>query len=117
MIAGCGGSSSKSASGPLPSSTTTASPNPSSSAGTVAVAMRNIRFVPASITVKAGQAIKWTNDDPVSHTVTADRGASFNSGTVDFGKTYQFTPTKPGTIHYYCTIHGQIQSGTITVTK
>ncbi len=84
--------------------------------GTVQVAAKNIRFVPANITVKKGQTIKWTNKDPVAHNVTADSGASFHSGTLSAGQTYTFTPTKAGKIHYYCTIHGQQQSGTITVT-
>jgi plastocyanin len=98
-LAGCGGAGSKRAAGP-----------------DQRVSMRNIRFVPAHVTVRAGEPIHWRNDDPVAHTVTADRGASFNSGPVQAGGTYSFTPTRPGTIHYYCTIHGQAQSGTITVT-
>jgi plastocyanin len=111
LIAGCGGNSAKKQAGPA---TATAS---APTGGTVNVSMRNIRFVPAHITVKSGQTIKWTNDDPVAHTVTADKGATLNSGNINAGQTYAFTPTTPGTIHYYCTIHGQIQSGTITITR
>jgi plastocyanin len=76
----------------------------------------NIKFVPHDITAKVGQKIMWTNDDQIAHTVTATSGATFDSGNVNGGATFEFTPTKAGTIAYVCTIHPG-QSGTITVTK
>jgi plastocyanin len=57
----------------------------------------------------------WTNEDGVVHTVTADSGASFDSGNVDPAGNFRWKATGPGNIHYYCTIHGQQMSGTITV--
>ncbi len=49
------------------------------------VVMRNSAFVPFDVTIKVGQTVRWTNDDPVFHTVTsgnpgdADAGALFDS--------------------------------------
>jgi plastocyanin len=114
--AGCGSSSKKSSGGatstPAPPSTTS---TPASGGKAVAVAAKNIKFVPAAVTVKVGQTVRWSNQDPVAHTVTAESGATFDSP-LPAGGTFEFTPTKPGKINYRCTIH-QNQSGTITVTK
>jgi plastocyanin len=90
--------------------------NPAITRGRVQVAMKDIKFIPAHITVKKGQTVIWTNEDGVDHTVTADSGASFNSGNLQPGVTYKWKASQAGKVHYYCTIHGQQQSGTITVT-
>jgi plastocyanin len=83
--------------------------------GAATVSMKNIKFLPQDLTAKAGQRITWTNDDPVAHTVTAQKGADFDSGTINSGGRFSFTPRKAGTIDYVCTIHPG-QTGTITVT-
>jgi plastocyanin len=120
VVAGCGGSSSKksdttSSAGGGATTSAPATQAPAAAAGVVAVSMKQIKFVPDHITAKVGQTIKWTNDDPFAHTVTAKSGATFDSGPVNAGATYTFKPTKAGTINYVCTIHPN-QSGTITVT-
>jgi plastocyanin len=123
-VAGCGGSSKKksdttsSGGGATTSAapaTTASTPSAAAAGGVVAVSMKQIKFVPDHITAKVGQTIKWTNNDPFAHTVTAKSGAAFDSGPVNAGATYTFKPTKAGTIDYVCTIHPN-QSGTITVT-
>jgi plastocyanin len=83
--------------------------------GAATVSMKNIKFLPHDLTVKAGQRITWTNDDAVAHTVTARKGADFDSGTINSGGTFSFTPRRAGAIDYVCTIHPG-QTGTITVT-
>jgi plastocyanin len=83
----------------------------------VQVAMRDIKMVPEKVTVKVGQTVKWTNEDPVAHTATARSGATFDSGTINAGKSYSWKASQAGTVEYYCTVHGQQQSGTITVTR
>lgn len=122
-VAGCGSSSKKSTSSTPaatpPPAATTATTTPaggSTSASVVQVSMKNIQFMPHDITVKVGQKIHWTNNDQVAHTVTATSGAKFDSGDVNGGGTYDYTPTKAGVIQYVCTIHAG-QTGTITVVK
>jgi plastocyanin len=121
-VAGCGGSSKKksettsSAGGGATTSAPANTPAPAAAASEVKVSMKQIKFVPENITAKVGQTIKWTNDDPFAHTVTAKSGASFDSGPVNAGGTYTFKATKAGTIDYVCTIHPN-QAGTITVTQ
>jgi plastocyanin len=113
--AGCGSSnnsSSGSTSTPAASSSTAAA---SSSGGGVAIKMQNIAFDPKATTVKVGQKVTWTNDDSVTHNVTAQSGASFKSKDFGNGQTFSFTPTKAGTIQYVCTLHPGM-TATLTVT-
>jgi plastocyanin len=109
--AGCGGGDDNGGSSSGSSSST---PAASSSGGGVAIKMQNIQFDPKDVTVKVGQKVTWTNDDTVSHNVTAQSGADFKSK--DFGKdgTFSFTPDKAGTIKYVCTIHPGM-TATLTV--
>jgi plastocyanin len=117
-VAGCGSSdSSDSTSAPAASAPAASTSTPAAAAGgSVAIGMKNIAFDPKAVTVKVGQKIVWTNDEGVDHNVTADSGADFASSNFGEGKTFDYTPTKAGTIQYECTIHpGMV--GTITVTK
>lgn len=115
-LAGCG-SSNDTASTSTPAGNTAPQASAATSGNTVNVTMKDIKFVPASITAKVGQKIVWTNTDgQIPHTVTATNGAKFDSGTLQPGKTFDYTPTKAGKIDYVCTIHPG-QTGTITVTK
>ncbi len=74
-------------------------------------------FTPNQIKVKAGQAIRWTNEDSTPHTVTSVKipnGAqTFDSDVLDFGKQVLFTFKVSGEYEYYCKIHpfmaGKIQ--------
>jgi plastocyanin len=111
-VAGCGGSDNSSTS---TSSGSTSAASSSSSGGGVAVKMQNIAFDPKDVTVKVGQKVTWTNDDSVSHNVTAQSGASFKSKDFGNGGTFSFTPDKAGTIKYVCTIHPGM-TATLTVT-
>src|SRR4051794_15641431 len=96
--AGCGGSSSKK------SSLSTAAGSPPAAAPG-AISMKGLRFHPASATVRVGQKVTWTNDDNVDHNVTSTHGAKFMSRAFGHAHTFAFTPRKPGTISYVCTLH------------
>jgi plastocyanin len=101
---------------PTPSAGTSTQSSAAKSNDIVSVEMKNIKFVPHTVTVKVGQKITWTNNDGPPHNVTATKGATFKSDTINPGATFDYTPTKAGTIDYVCTIHPG-QNGTITVTK
>jgi plastocyanin len=96
-------------------------PPPSSSSTQNAVkidANSAIKFVPAAVTAKVGQPVVWTVVGSTPHSVKASSGATFDSGTLNEGQTFTQTFNSPGTIHYFCTIHGaSLMSGTITVTS
>jgi len=78
-------------------------------------------FHPGTLTVKAGTTVTWDFVGGIPHTTTSSPGdpASWDSG-IKQGGSFTFTFTKPGTYHYYCTLHGSASgagmAGTITVT-
>ena len=83
--------------------------------GANTVNIQYMTFSPGNLTVSVGTAVKWTNNDGVSHTVTSNDGTSFDSGTLGAGSNYSHTFTTAGTFPYHCTIHTGM-AGTITVT-
>ncbi len=88
---------------------------PAAPAGANQVGMKDLKFIPADITVKAGETITWTNQESVPHNVVnAQEGEQPKSELFNEGGTYEFTPKEPGKIEYVCTIHPGME-GTITV--
>jgi plastocyanin len=121
VLAGCGGSddgASSSATTPAAEApaTTTAGGPAVTGGSTAQVAMKDIQFAPQKVTVKVGQTVQWTNQDDVVHDVRATSGATFKSSLFGKGKSYEYKPTKTGTISYVCTIHPGMQ-GTLTVVR
>ena len=75
------------------------------------VTIQNFSFSPAILSVKAGDTVTWTNQDPMQHTVT---GNGFQSKPLSNGQTYSFTFNTAGTFDYHCSIHPSM-TGRITV--
>jgi plastocyanin len=73
-------------------------------AGKAEVNIDNFNFSPATLTVKAGTQITWTNGDDIPHTVVGD-GRTFKSKVLGTGEKFTFTASKPGTYSYSCSIH------------
>jgi plastocyanin len=77
------------------------------------VAIDNFAFSPATLNVKMGQQVTWTNKQQgVAHTVTADGGAFDHS--MPSGAMFSFTFAKAGNFAYHCTIHPSMH-GTVMV--
>lgn len=68
------------------------------------VTIEGMAFSPASLTVKAGTTVTWTNNDNMPHTVTADNN-SFTSKTLNKGDTYTHQFSAAGTYPYHCEVH------------
>lgn len=77
--------------------------SPSTGGNTVDIS--GFAFNPRSLTVSVGTTVTWTNNNGVSHTVTADDG-TFDSGTLAESAQFSFTFDTPGTYPYYCEFHG-----------
>jgi plastocyanin len=73
------------------------------------VLIENIKFSPAEIEVNIGDTIVWKNEDLVPHTVTAE-DASFNSKTIEPGKTWKRVFQKAGRITYKCLFHPSMKA-------
>jgi plastocyanin len=83
-------------------------------AATKTVTVGDNFYSPATITITAGDTVTWKNTGAAVHTATA-KDNSFNTGSFNGGQSRSETFTSAATIPYYCTIHGQVQSGTIKV--
>jgi plastocyanin len=77
------------------------------------VSIINMSFSPSSLTVTAGTTVTWTNNDNMTHTVTAD-DVSFDSGNITMGSKFSKAFSTAGTYTYHCTIHPTMK-GTIIV--
>ena len=120
-LAACGGTTSggttptptQAGNTPTTASTTgttpTATPSGPTQAVTIDTPSGSFGFEPATITVKVGTTVTWTNMTGAPHTVTSDDGKTFDSGIntpiAANGGTFSFTFTKAGTFTYHCQIH------------
>ncbi len=82
------------------------------------VTVQGIAFNPKTITVKAGDEVKWVFDDGgITHTVTSDAstpgGASFDSKNQTAGE-FKHVFADPGEYAYHCELHTAMH-GTVTV--
>ena len=98
-----------------------APPGPESSTGSPAavtgdqVTIDNFAFAPATLTVKVGSTVTWTNKDEEPHTVAASDG-SFHSPGLGTGATFSHAFSTPGKFDYVCSIHPSMH-GTVVVTQ
>jgi plastocyanin len=76
--------------------------------------MSGSRFRPATLTIALGTTVRWFNDDALPHTVSA-ADASWDSGNVAPGATFERSYDLPGTYPYVCRYHPGM-AGTIVVT-
>jgi len=112
LVGGCGSSSHSTG-----SSSSSASRPPRAATGRLKVnTTPKFASPPASAAVQSGVVKVAYRNITVEHNVTSqsgpDRFASKNFGE---GHSFRATLTKPGTIHYLCTIHPTSMNGTIVV--
>ena len=79
------------------------------------VTIQNFAYNPATLSVKVGTKVTWTNQDSIAHTVAFDTGGA-TSDNLEQGATYEQTFSSAGTLTYHCKIH-PIMTGTVTVTQ
>lgn len=118
ILVACGSSSNTSGQ-PGP----TATIPPTSTQSLTPVATSNIKivekggqysFAPATLTIKVGTQVIWTNASDAPHTVTSDTGVFNTPNNLEEKQTFKVVFTKPGTYTYYCNIHTYMK-GTIIV--
>ena len=103
-----GGGATTTATGPKTTHVTAPSTT-ASAAGGAQVVMKDLAFDPASVTIKAGESVTWTNQDSMNHTVVADSG-EFKSGELANQATFSFTFDTAGTYAYHCSIHPSMKA-------
>jgi plastocyanin len=80
-----------------------------------AVSIENFAFAPATLTVRVGSTVTWTNHDEEPHTIAASDG-SFHSPGMGSQATYSHTFPTAGKFDYICSIHPYMH-GTVVVTQ
>ena len=73
----------------------------------VHVAMKNMKFSPATIEIKKGDTVEWKNDDITPHTATSP---TFDSGSIDPDKSWRHTFSDAGSFPYACTFHPDMKA-------
>lgn len=90
----------------------TASPATIATDSVVTVHIKDLKFAPAVLQVKAGTVVEWVNDDPLEHTVTAT-DSSFASGPIKPGTRWRHRFAEAGSVAYACTphpfMHGEVR--------
>jgi plastocyanin len=74
-------------------------------------------FSPDTAVIQVGQTIKWTNNDAMTHTATANAG-SFNTGNISGGNSSAVITISgaTGVREYHCAIAGHNMQGWVNVT-
>jgi plastocyanin len=97
--------------GSAPTDAPTSAPVPAGNETKVEIS--GFAFSPASVTVKVGDTVTWTNQDSASHTVALD-DKSASSSSLAKGASFSFTFNTAGTFTYHCGFHSSM-TGTVVV--
>jgi plastocyanin len=98
------------------SSTSTSSQASGSSVKANKVDIKDFKFEPKMVEIKAGTKVSFTNQDSAKHTATSKPQGAFDSGDLTKGQTKPVTFKKVGTFQYYCVYHA-FMTGTVKVVK
>lgn len=78
------------------------------------VSIAGFAFSPANLTIKAGDTVRWTNNDSAPHTAD-DAARKWKTGTLKGGKSGEVTFGAAGKFNYVCKFHPKMK-GKISVT-
>jgi plastocyanin len=81
-------------------------------ASTHEIVMQAVQFVPATLKVRRGDVVVWTNRDPFPHTATA--AGTFDSKSIAEGRSWRWRADRAGSFAYVCTLHPTMK-GTLEV--
>jgi len=91
----------------------TATSAPVASGNETKITISGFAFDPATITIKVGETVTWTNQDGVVHTVAAE-DKSWSSDNLGKGSSYSHAFETAGTFAYVCGVHPNMK-GTVIV--
>lgn len=72
--------------------------------------LKDSSFMPATLVIKEGETIVWTNRDDFSHKLKAD---DFKSGKLESNETFSYTFKKKGSYSYTCVEHPGMKGAVI----
>jgi plastocyanin len=89
---------------------------PKESSGAKKIEIKDKKYSPAKLTIKAGQTVIWTNRDDNDHQVSITLDGKLVKASEDLSRdeSFKFTFDKPGKYKYQCKYHPR-EKGEITV--
>jgi plastocyanin len=84
--------------------TKTAAPSGQAAVNATEAEIRALKFTQDRIEIAVGTTVRWTNNDQLQHTVTANDG-SWDSALINPGGSWTHTFTQPGEFAFHCTPH------------
>jgi plastocyanin len=114
VLSGCGTTTSRSTNTPVvnnPSAGQDSGQTATSTNESASIDIQNFAFNPATLKIKQGTTVVWTNNDSVPHQIKSD---AFNSDRLSQGQSFSFTFKTAGRFDYICAIHTTM-AGTIIV--
>jgi plastocyanin len=80
------------------------------------VTIEQYAYSPATLTVRVGDTVTWTNHDQAAHdVVTTSAPAAFQSPLLSTGQSWSQTFTVPGTYAYYCSVHPDMRAQVVVL--
>jgi len=74
------------------------------------IEIQGFAFSQSELTIKKGETVTWTNLDEISHTVTSDEDAVFESPLLKKGQSFSHTFTEAGVYSYHCSPHPNMEA-------
>jgi plastocyanin len=78
------------------------------------VGIANFAFMPAALTVKAGETVTFENRDSTVHSIVGV-GGFFRSQPLDTDDKFSFKFDKPGEYSYFCGLHPYMKGKVVVV--
>jgi plastocyanin len=88
---------------------------PAAAAADTSVSISDSGYAPATVTIKQGEVVTWTNKGTRRHTVTSDTGTTMASDPLGPGDSFATIFVKPGTFRYHSTVEPDQMQGTVVV--
>ncbi len=111
VMSGCGATAPTATTQPEDGAPTATAPQAAN-----AVTIEKYAYGPATLTVKKGTTVTWTNKDVAKHTVTVDSGTGPASAFFGQNETYSYTFDTVGVFPYHCEPHPYMK-GTVEVVE
>jgi amicyanin len=102
FLSGCGSTSSTNNNSSTKTNSSSSQNQNTTATTSNSVNIQNFAFDPATLTVKKGATVTWTNSDSAAHQI---RSATFKSNMLTKGQTFSFTFNTAGTFDYSCSVH------------
>jgi plastocyanin len=85
-------------------------------AAAATVTIEGFAYSPTTVSIRAGEAVAWTNADDAPHTATSTTGGC-DTRSIAKGQTVALQFDTAGTYAYRCTIHPSMSQATVEVTS